>query len=163
VQYLQAFSAHGDRTIWIEEDGCSKRWVRESIIPRWAEASIRNAVSCDHLFGITWWCSHDVNRHLAGFNALEYDLGLYTNDRRLKPLGRKIRELIREFDRTPPPILRRPTALVITEHHGSDRTQPHYSALVERGVRPQIVLADRIGDRAYLAARGIESLVHPSV
>ncbi len=162
VQYLQAFSAHGDRTIWIEEDGCSKRWVRESIIPRWAEASIRNAVSCDHLFGITWWCSHDVNRHLAGFNALEYDLGLYTNDRRLKPLGRKIRELIREFDRTPPPILRRPTALVITEHHGSDRTQPHYSALVERGVRPQIVLASRVDDRAYLAARGIESLVHTS-
>ncbi len=106
IQYMQAFSEDGARTIWIEEDGCSKQWMRESLIPQWAEHSIRNAVSCDHLFGITWWCSHDVNRRLTGFNTLEYDLGLYTNDRRLKPLGRTIANLIAEFDRTPPRVIR---------------------------------------------------------
>jgi len=168
VQYIQAFSAHGDRTIWIEEDGCSKQWVSEALIPRWAEASIRNAASCAHLFGITWWCSHDVSRRYTGFNSLEYDLGLYTNDRRLKPLGRTIRSLIREFDRTPPAILPRSTALVIDANMGSDRVHPRYSELVDHGVRPQIVRSDRVHDSAYLAARGITSLVpfdtgsHPS-
>src|SRR5581483_8802045 len=110
----------GDRTIWIEEDGCSKQWMREDLIPHWAEASIRNAASCDRLFGITWWCSHDVNTRLAGFNKLEYDLGLYTNDRRLKPLGRKIAQLIAEFDRTPPPVVPRHSAMVIADDAGSD-------------------------------------------
>lgn len=160
VQYMQAFSERGDRTIWIEEDGCSKQWVTESLIPRWAEASIRNAASCDHLFGITWWCSHDVNRRYTGFNTLEYDLGLYTNDRRLKPLGRTIRDIISEFDRTPPAVVARPTALVIDANMGSDRIHPHFSALVDHGLRPQIVLSERVHDNAYLAGRGITTLVH---
>ncbi len=158
IQYMQAFSANGSRTIWIEEDGCSKTWMAEHVIPHWADASIRNAASCDHLFGITWWCSHDVNPRFRGFNRLEYDLGLYTNDRRLKPLGRTIRDLIAEFDRTPPRVLARESALVIDSGTGSDDVLERYMQFVRSGTRPQIVLSARSNDEPYLNARGIRSL-----
>jgi hypothetical protein len=161
IQYMQAFSAHGDRTIWIEEDGCSKQWMREDLIPHWAEASIRNAASCDRLFGITWWCSHDVNPRLAGFNTLEYDLGLYTNDRKLKPLGRLYRDLIAEFDRNPPAVQTRPWALVIPDGAGADDVFDRFISAIENGAGPQIVLASRARDAAYLQARGIRSTFGP--
>lgn len=155
LQYMQAFSLTGTRTLWIEEDGCSKQWMDEKLIPRWAEQSIRNAVSSDHLFGITWWCSHDVNPRFAGFNPLEYDLGLYTNDRRLKPLGRVFKELIAEFDRMPPAVKPRPQALIVDDEAGGDEVLPAYLRAVDSGVSPQIVLASRAGDAEYLRARGI--------
>jgi hypothetical protein len=159
VQYMQAFSSDGTRTIWIEEDGCSKQWMREDLIPRWAEASVRNASTCDRLFGITWWCSHDVNPRYTGFNKLEYDLGLYTNDRKLKPLGRMLRDLIREFDKQPPAVRRRPSAIVIPDALGSDDLLPHYMHHVTGGIGPQVVLESRTHDSAYLASRGITELI----
>jgi hypothetical protein len=133
--------------------------MREDLIPHWAQASIRNAVSCDRLFAITWWCSHDVNPHLRGFNRLEYDLGLYTNDRRLKPLGRALQTFIEEFDRTPPAVLSRPDALVADDGDGSDALLERYVQTVESGIRPQIVLASRSNDAAYLRERGITRLL----
>lgn len=156
LQYMQAFSADGARTLWIEEDGCSKQWMDESLIPHWAEASVRHAVSCDHLFGITWWCSHDVNTRFTGFNKLEYDLGLYTNERKLKPLGRLYRDLIAEFDRRPPAVHARPRAFVIPDSAGADDIFARYMAAVD-GTGPQIVLQSRAHDSAYLRARGIQS------
>jgi hypothetical protein len=161
LQYMQAFSPDGHRLLWVEEDGCSKQWMREELIPEWAEASIRNAVSCDHLFGITWWCSHDVNPRFRGFNKLEYDLGLYTNDRRLKPLGQTIRRLIGEFDHAPPQVLPRPHALLIGDDAGGDEVLPYYLTAIENGLRPQIALASRVSDVSdlrYLRARGIRSV-----
>ena len=161
LQYMQAFSRDGARTLWIEEDGCSKQWMKESLIPKWAEASVRNAVSCEHLFGITWWCSHDVNTRFTGFNKLEYDLGLYTNDRKLKPLGRLFRDLISEFDRRPPAAHPRPQALVIADNAGADDIFAQYMGAVENGVGPQIVLQSRVNDKAYLLSRGIRSELAP--
>jgi hypothetical protein len=158
LQYMQAFSSDGTRPLWVEEDGCSKVWMQESLIPQWAEASIRNAVSCDHLFGFTWWCSHDVNARFTGFNTLEYDLGLYTNDRRLKPVGKTFRDLIAQFDSSPPHVLARPQALAISDATGADDLLPKYIDTVEHGVRPQIVLQSRAHDTAYLRARGIETV-----
>jgi hypothetical protein len=159
VQYMQAFSADGKRTIWIEEDGCSKQWMHEALIPRWALASMQNAYGCNYLYGVTWWCSHDVNARFTGFNKLEYDLGLYTNDRKLKPLGRALRDLVREFDKVPPEPAKRPAALVIPDTMGSDDLLPHYIGHLRSGVGPQVVLASRSHDPAYLKARGIMELI----
>jgi hypothetical protein len=162
LQYMQAFSSDGSRTLWIEEDGCSKQWMRESLIPQWAEASIRNTVTSEHLFGITWWCSHDVNQRFTGFNKLEYDLGLYTNERRLKPLGQTFRRLVAEYRAKPPRAERRASALVIADDTGGDDALPLFVAALNRGLRPAIVLRSRAADRQYLAHRGISRLIEAS-
>jgi hypothetical protein len=157
VQYMQAFSQDGKRSIWVEEDGCSKQWMHENLIPRWAEHSVRRAVSCDHLYGFTWWCSHDVNPRYAGFNKLEYDLGLYTNDRKIKPLGDTLRHLIAEFTLQPPLVEPRPHAIVIADNAGGDDVFGSYVAALSNGVQPQFVLQSRAHDAAYLRSRGITS------
>jgi endo-1,4-beta-mannosidase len=161
LQYMQAFSATGTRLSWIEEDGCSKAWVEERLIPQWAEASVRSAASCDHLFGITWWCSHDFNPRFTGFNKLEYDLGLYTNDRRLKPLGRTLAALFAEFDRSPPAPIARTHAMVIPDDAGGNDVFERYVSLLKDGIRPQIALKSRADDKPYLRARGIDYALLP--
>lgn len=46
------------------------------------------------LFGVTWWCSHDVSRSLADFPELEYDLGLIDSDGRVKAAGVAVRDAV---------------------------------------------------------------------
>jgi hypothetical protein len=162
IQYLQAFADDPRRSVWIEEFGCSKQWVTDDLIPAWAESSMRNSASSENVFGLTWWCSHDPSRRFTGMSALEYDLGLYTNDRKLKPIGARFRDLVSEFDRRPPQAIVRHSALVIPDEAGANRVMPDYMRLVKTGMNPKIVLQSKAADRAYLHARDIRSLVHSS-
>jgi hypothetical protein len=120
-------------------------------------------VDCDHLFGVTWWDSHDLNPKLSGYVNLEYDLGLFTNDRRLKPIGRTIRKLIAEYDARPPAPPARTAALVLPDDMvpmaGFGGFFEPFMKLVDAGTRPAVVLRSRSTDAAYLAARGIERLI----
>ena len=59
--------------------------------------------------------AREPDSRLTGFNPLEYDLGVYTNDRRLKPTGATIAALAREFDQAPPKPIHRSSALVLRE------------------------------------------------
>ena len=160
IELIKAFHTDVHRQVWIEETGVSKVWMDPAIIPQWTEESIRNMASCEDLWGVTWWCSHEVNSAFTGFNQLEYDLGVYTNDRRLKPVGATIAKLIREYDQSPPEPIHRDTALVLPD--GLVPSTPFfepYMKLIDKGVRPAVVKASRSTDKNYLAARGIDTLI----
>ncbi|HTI25675.1 MAG TPA: hypothetical protein VL652_32095 [Kutzneria sp.] len=160
IELIKAFHTDPRRQVWIEETGISSVWMDPKLIPQWTEQSIRNMVSCEDLWGVTWWCSHEVNRGLTGFNPLEYDLGVYTNDRRLKPVGATIADLVREYDHNPPKPIHRSAALVLPE--GMVPSIPFFEPfmrLIDKGVRPAVVKASRATDKAYLAARGIDKLI----
>ncbi|NKZ05347.1 cellulase family glycosylhydrolase [Actinomadura latina] len=163
IELIKAFHTDLERKVWIEETGVSTVWMDAADIPPWTERSIRAMASCTDLFGITWWDSHDLNPKLSGYVDLEYDLGLFTNDRKLKPIGKTIRELIAEFGRHPPEPLRRTTALVLPDDmipvkDFSDLFDP-FMKLIDEGTRPAVVLQSRTADAAYLAARGIKNLI----
>ncbi|HEY0804534.1 MAG TPA: twin-arginine translocation signal domain-containing protein [Pseudonocardiaceae bacterium] len=160
IELIKAFQADPHRQVWIEETGVSKVWMDPALIPQWTEASIRNMASCENLWGITWWSSHEVNPALVGFNPLEYDLGVYTNDRRRKPIGTTIARLAREFDQAPPVALQRSTALVLPDNlvPWTPFFEP-YMRLIDRGIRPAVVKASRSTDKAYLESRGIDHLI----
>ncbi|MFB9907433.1 glycoside hydrolase 5 family protein [Allokutzneria oryzae] len=162
VELLKAFHTDLRRTVWIEETGVSTKWMDAAVIPEWTERSIRNMAACGQLFGITWWCSHDLSPRLTGFNPLEYDLGLLSRRGDRKPIGAVVARLAREFDHHPPRELPRPVALVLP-----DGAVPGLSfllawaKLVDQGVRPAIVRQGRSTDLRYLAARGIDRVVLP--
>jgi hypothetical protein len=127
---------------------------------RYVTAATRASASVDGLWGITWWCSHDIDRSLAGFAELEYDLGLLTVDNEVKPLGARMRETIESIRSDAAGLaIARPIGLVLP-----DATLPDlafadaFFALIEQGVRPAIVLGSKVDDRGYLAARGIAEL-----
>ena len=161
IELIKAFHTDLSRQVWIEETGMSTKWMDASLIPSWTEDSIRNMVSCSGLWGITWWCSHEVSTRLTGFNPLEYDLGVFTNDRVLKPIGATIQRLAAEFDKTPPQPLARPDALVLPDDMvpWNGFFEP-YMNLIKQGTRPAVVLQSRTSDAAYLKARGISKLIY---
>ncbi|GAA4031189.1 cellulase family glycosylhydrolase [Allokutzneria multivorans] len=162
VELLKAFHTDLRRPVWIEETGVSTKWMDAAVIPEWTERSIRNMAGCGELFGITWWCSHDLNPGLAGFNPLEYDLGLIDPRGARKPIGSVIARLAAEFDRHPPQVLPRPVALVLPEGAVPDLSfLVAWAKLVDQGVRPAIVRQSRSTDAWYLSARRIDRLVVP--
>jgi hypothetical protein len=175
LQLAAAWNTRADRPNWLQEVGAPTNVVDVADAPTFTEQTIRHALDVQGLFGITWWCSHDVSRSLADFPELEYDLGLLTNDGRVKPTGERFRELALAFGNgryqapTPPS-----TALVLddvapdgTPARGSradsapgGRFAAAWLTLAERDGRgPQVVLRSRLGDGALLAARGIGTCV----
>ncbi|MGW3961192.1 glycoside hydrolase 5 family protein [Amycolatopsis sp. NPDC005003] len=163
IQVAQAYATDPARRVWIQEDGAAPSiHFSDATRPQygeWLSRSIRNAASCARTLGFTWWCSHDVDPALVpNLNPLEYDLGLYTNDRRLKPAGQALKALVAEFDRTPPQPAPRTTAIVVPDLFptwGNDR----FFKLAAEGKPVAFVLQSRASDTGYLKQRGITELI----
>ncbi|WP_170931927.1 hypothetical protein [Brachybacterium massiliense] len=68
--------------------------------------TVDNALQSPELWGITWWCSHDVSRSLADFPPLEHTLGLFDEDGRLKSAGAAFRDAIAAARELPAPAPR---------------------------------------------------------
>ncbi|MFF2650141.1 glycosyl hydrolase [Streptomyces sp. NPDC058045] len=173
VELSKAWAEDPHRPVWLQEVGAPAPHIPAARAAAFTEATVEAALDCPDLWGVTWWCSHDVPRELADFPELEYSLGLLTSDRAPKPAGRALARRIGEWRRTPPAPAPRSTALVVDA--GDPVTAPHrsvcapggpvfeaFARLTADGARPTTVLATRTADRPHLAARGITELVHPA-
>ncbi|WP_318200094.1 glycosyl hydrolase [Streptomyces sp. SCL15-4] len=165
VELSKAWADDPHRAVWLQEVGAPAPLVPAEHAAAFAEATIRNVLDCPDLWGVTWWCSHDVPRTLADFPELEYSLGLFTGERRPKDIARVLAGAARAPLRAP---AARRTALVVPAAPGHrSRCAPGgdvYDAffrLVADGARPATVLDTRAGDRDHLAARGITEVVTP--
>ncbi|MCX4758876.1 glycoside hydrolase 5 family protein [Kitasatospora purpeofusca] len=172
VELSKAWAGDPHRPVWLQEVGAPAPHITAADAARFTGATVAAVLDCPDLWGVTWWCSHDVDRSLADFPELEYSLGLLTNDRRVKPAGERLAGAVaaaRADWRAPAP---RRTAVVVAA--GDEVTAPGRSVcgpggavfetfmrLAADGARPTAVLAERAGDAAHLAARGITELVHP--
>ncbi|MEV8535341.1 glycosyl hydrolase [Streptomyces sp. NPDC051211] len=170
VELSKAWATDPARPVWLQEVGAPAPLIPPEHAASFTAATVANALDCTDLWGVTWWCSHDVARGLADFPELEYGLGLLTNERRVKPAGGALARIAAERrgrDHRPAP---RRTALVLDV--GGAEAAPRRSVcapggeffeawmrLTAEGVRPAVVLADRAGDPGHLAARGITELV----
>jgi endo-1,4-beta-mannosidase len=163
-----AYAYHTDlsRRVWVEETGVGSTEMPESYKPEFMEHSVRNILSTDKAWGITWWCSHDIDPAVKGFDSAEYVMGLLDLKNKPKPMGRKFAELAAESRRTSPVKAPRKVALVIPDHGLSTKPWPAdwryatpYMNLIARGETPAIVLESRSKDADYLKARGISTLI----
>ncbi|MFE6051358.1 glycosyl hydrolase [Kitasatospora sp. NPDC056446] len=172
VELSKAWADDPARPVWLQEVGAPAPHITAEDAARFTGATVAAALDCPDLWGVTWWCSHDVDRSLADFPELEYSLGLLTTDRKVKPAGARLAEAAAEARRSWRPPAPRSTAVVVAT--GDEVTSPKRSVcgpggpvyeafmrLAEAGARPTTVLAERAEDRAHLAARGITEVVHP--
>ncbi|MER6142571.1 glycosyl hydrolase [Streptomyces sparsogenes] len=170
VELSKAWALDARRPVWLQEVGAPAPHIPPERAAAFTEATVAHALDCPDLWGVTWWCSHDVDRALADFPELEYGLGLLTNDRRVKPAGRALARAVREWRERPRPPAPRTTALVLDagdeEEAGRRSVCAPGGAFFEawaraaaRGSRPAVVLAQRAADTAHLAARGITEVV----
>ncbi|UNO44080.1 glycosyl hydrolase [Streptomyces sp. MST-110588] len=184
IELSKAWARDPRRPVWLQEVGAPAPLVPARQAAAFTEATLTNALTCEDLYGITWWCSHDVSRELADFPELEYGLGLLTCEGDVKPAGRAVAGTAARLRADPPrPVLRR-TALVLDageaegaggggEAGGGDAAPGRsvcapggtffeaWARLADQGVRAAVVLAGRARDAGHLAARGITEVVRP--
>ncbi|MFE7273760.1 glycosyl hydrolase [Streptomyces sp. NPDC057623] len=165
VELSKAWADDPHRPVWLQEVGAPAPLIPPEHGAAFTAATVTNALDCPDLWGITWWCSHDVSRELADFPPLEYGLGLLTNDRKPKDTARVLERAARETPRTPEP---RTTALIVpADPSRRSLCAPGgpvfdaYFRLVADGVRPTTVLDARAADPEHLGARGITEVVAP--
>ncbi|WP_406095058.1 glycosyl hydrolase [Streptomyces sp. NBC_01013] len=172
IELSKAWALDAHRPVWLQEVGAPAPLIPAEHAAAFTEATVENALDCEDVWGVTWWCSHDVSRSLADFPELEYSLGLLTNDRQVKPAGRTIARIVEEHrgrTRRPAP---RTTAVIVDA--GDDTTAPRrsvcapggavfeaFARLTADGVRPTAVLASKADDAEHLAARSITEVVAP--
>ncbi|MEU5080893.1 MULTISPECIES: glycoside hydrolase 5 family protein [Streptomyces] len=165
VELAKAWADDPHRPVWLQEVGAPAPLVPAEHAAAFAEATIGNALDCPDLWGITWWCSHDVSRTLADFPELEYSLGLFTGERRPKDIARVLADAARGSHRAP--AARRTALVVPAAPDRRSRCAPGgdvfdaYFRLVADGARPATVLDTRADDQDHLAARGITDVVTP--
>ncbi|MCM3780894.1 glycoside hydrolase 5 family protein [Microbacterium hydrocarbonoxydans] len=173
IELSRAFATDGDRPIWLQEVGAPSNCLADDEMPGFLEATVRSAARTENLWGITWWCSHDVSRELGDFPELEYSLGLVDQAGAAKPIGRRLAELIPELRRrTAAPT--RDTAIVVEV---DEREVPVSRAALSpggavfqawvdactSGLDPALVTSVDALDAAALDARGIRHLIRPDL
>jgi hypothetical protein len=173
IELSRAFATDHHRPVWLQEVGAPSNCLDEHETPGFLEATLRSALRTENLWGVTWWCSHDVSRDLGDFPELEYTLGLIDQSGAAKPLGRRFAELIPELrERAATPV--RDTAIVVEvdEHEvpvsraalspGGAVFQAWVDACTA-GTDPALVTSLTARDTAALEARGIRHLIRPDL
>ncbi|WP_433676000.1 glycoside hydrolase 5 family protein [Microbacterium gorillae] len=173
IELSRAFATDPHRPIWLQEVGAPSNCLEPAETPDFLEATVRSVVRTDNLWGITWWCSHDVSRSLADYPELEYSLGLIDNGGAAKPIGRRFAEIIPEL-RERRPVPQRSLGIVIEVDDeeipvsrgamspGGAIFQAWVDATTD-GADPTFVTSLAAADPDTLAARGISELVHPDL
>ncbi|WP_406335013.1 glycosyl hydrolase [Streptomyces sp. NBC_00203] len=165
IELAKAWADDPHRPVWLQEVGAPAPLIPAEHAAAFTEATVANALDCPDVWGVTWWCSHDVSRDLADFPELEYSLGLLTNDRQTKPAGETLARIVKEGRPQAPAA--RTTALVVDTVPGRSVCAPGgpvfeaFARLTADGVRPTTVLASRADDKEHLVARGISEVVTP--
>jgi hypothetical protein len=166
TELATAYADDPARPVWVQETGAPEPHIPGADAPEFARATVRNAAECANLWGVTWWCSHDVDRSLADYPELEYTLGLFDSAGRAKPIADALAATVADLRATPPSPRPRETALVLDCTPATRSVSGPGGAYFEawmrlrtEGVRPAVVLAARADDAEYLAARGIKDVV----
>ncbi|MBS1898308.1 MAG: glycosyl hydrolase [Actinobacteria bacterium] len=173
IELSRAFATDPHRPVWLQEVGAPSNCLTPEQTPDFLEATVRAAVRTENLWGVTWWCSHDVGRELADYPELEYSLGLIDQAGEAKPIGRRFAEIIPSLrERRPAPA--RTTAIVIEVDEdeipvsraamspGGAIFQAWVEAC-EAGLDVTFVTSRTAADPADLAARGITDLIRPDL
>ena len=161
AELANAYAEDPKRKVWIQEFGISPEWTAPENFKNFIFQSMLNAMRSDNLWGYTFWCSHDVSRQYK-FNSLEYDLGLFDTENRLKPVGEAYKECIAEIKAgARPAALEKGIAAVIDESEPFDgwKYGKLFADNVRKGRHLQFVLSSKAEDEAYLKARGIQKLI----
>lgn len=94
TEVARAFQTDPRRPVWVQELGAPRNVLPEASVIPFIEETVAHLADTPELYGITWWCSHDVSRSLADFPELEYDLGLIDEFGVIKPEGRALQRAI---------------------------------------------------------------------
>ena len=173
TELAAAFARDENRPVWLQEIGAPLNCLDESDAASFCRESVRYATDSVHQWGVTWWCSHDVDRSLADFPALEYSLGLFDSAGTVKPIGRAFADVAQEIrGRERAPQRRQEAVVVAADGEGLPNRRADlapggsvfstWMGLAAQGRRPARVTSGDAADSAALACRGITEVHWPA-
>lgn len=174
IELSKAFATDPQRKVWLQEVGAPSMNLADDEMPEFATRTVEAALTTEGLYGITWWCSHDVSRSLGDYKDLEYSLGLLDTENVVKPLGRRFAELVAQARADAAgagdsPVMPRTVGVVIDVDADdlplAHRPRPRRAGVralaraAEQGEPVTVVTSRTAQDAAALAARGIDTVV----
>lgn len=171
IELARAFATDAQRPVWLQEIGAPLNSLTAEEAPAFCTEAVRRAADSPALWGVTWWCSHDVNRSLGDFPELEYSLGLFDEDGHVKPIGRAFAEVAEEVRGRPAPASVRSEAVVVPvdaddvplsrgDLAPGGPVFTRWMELAAAGARPTVVTSRTAGSTRDLAERGVTALHH---
>ena len=167
VELAKAFADDPHHPVWLQEIGAPGNVIDAADVTEFCRRSVANALDCPDLYGVTWWCSHDVDSSMEDFPPFEHDLGLFDSAGRLKPIGEAFGAMAKASHADAAP---RSVAVVVpVDDDGLPRLRGACSpggsvfetwmGLAAEGRRPALVSSAIAADPAALADRGIDECV----
>ncbi|WEV53710.1 glycosyl hydrolase [Bifidobacterium sp. ESL0704] len=166
VELSKAFADQPHHPVWLQEIGAPQNVIEVNDTPEFCVRTVEHAMDCTDLYGVTWWCSHDVSSAMSDFPPFEHDLGLFDEQGKLKPIGRQYSRLAQQYrERHEPPT--RSTAIVIECGEDGNPVMrsacapggsvfDKWMALSAKGERPALVTSQAASDAHRLAQLGID-------
>ena len=74
VELTKAFAADPSHEVWLQEVGAPENVIDPQDTTEFCRRTLERVADCDRLFGVTWWCSHDVDASMADFPPFEHEL-----------------------------------------------------------------------------------------
>lgn len=165
VELAVAWAADPARPVWLQEVGAPAPSVPAAAAADFLERTVRRATAATSLWGVTWWCSHDVDRSLLDFPELEYTLGLFSAAGERKPAADRLAAVAADLRASPPaPPASRVAVVIDADVDTRGSTAPGSAAfdawlrLALDGEHPAIVRRARLDEPGYLARRAIDRL-----
>ncbi|MFI6816465.1 glycosyl hydrolase [Nonomuraea sp. NPDC050328] len=165
VELAAAASADPGRPVWLQEVGAPRPDIGAEDAAPYTRGLLESVGANPALWGVTWWCSHDLDRALADFPEREYDLGLFTVDHVAKPAAKELAAYLAAPRPRPGlrPALRCPADLRAEPHRRAEVApgSPFHTEWVRRRGTGPVAIVDpaRAADPAHLAARGISHVL----
>lgn len=159
AELAKAYAEDYQRPIWVQEFGMSDLWLRGgATTEEFLIRTLDNISTVENIWGVTWWCSHDIDEKFLGFAPLEYHLGMLDVNNHAKPYAKKFAAYIKEQTGVQP---QKRTAAMIFEPNSDEPwfNAKRYMEFVEQGIQPAIILPKQAQQKDYLAARGIATIL----
>ncbi|WEV58520.1 glycosyl hydrolase [Bifidobacterium sp. ESL0728] len=169
AELSKAFADDPHHPVWLQEIGAPQNVIDVQDTPRFCAKTVEHAMDCTDLYGVTWWCSHDVTSAMSDFPPFEHDLGLFDENGKLKPIGEEYARLARQYhSRREPPV--RSTAVVVQCNDAGNPTLraacapggsvfEKWMSLSSQGKRPALVTSQTANDAGMLEELGINECV----
>jgi len=166
IEMAKAFAEDNDRPYWVQEFGTVTTEVDDEVA-EFVRESVKAMYTSGNLWGITWWCSHNIPGEYTSYADIEYNLGLLDTDNQPTRAGLLFRDLVQQYKEAGAVPPARTTAFVMEPYDADGRITPdfvwengkRYTQLVNEGIYPAIILPHRKDDAAYLKSRGIERVL----
>lgn len=163
IEMAKAYANDFERPYQVQEFGMADQWFEEEEDLRiFIEKTLENCESDRNIWGVTWWCSHDISQQFGGYVDFEHNLGVIDINNNPKPAGLIFKEFIEKYKNMIIPEIKPTKALIIKQGTGeeSDYTNAErYMNLIDKGIYATFVTEEKSKDREYLLKRGIEEII----